>query len=213
MTMQKNEYGLTWKQQKFADLYRGGLDEIRGNAQACYKSVYPRSSQRTAEVEASKFLRKPEIDNYLTICSERTAAQVDVTQEEVLRELQRTAFFNIQDLYGQDGNLIPIHQLPYDVAAAIGVWDVRANKTRGTSRIFIRSLDKLKALNMLARHLGMFKDNLNLAVDPIAELLRTIDGQGSTVRTINDRISRENEELDSKKESAQKHPGELIRFI
>jgi phage terminase small subunit len=193
MSRQTNEHGLARKQQEFADLYRGGPDEIRGNAQACYKKVYPRSSQRTAEVEASKFLRKPEIDNYLTICSERTAKRADVTQEEVLRELKCVAFFNIQDLYGQDGNLIPLHQLPHDVAAAIGVWDVSVYKTRGTSRIKIKMLDKLKALNLLARHMGMFKDNLNIAVDPVKEMMQTIDGKSSTVRMINDRINKEAE--------------------
>jgi hypothetical protein len=86
-------------------------------------------------------------------------------------------------------------------------------KASGEYKIKIKMLDKLKALNMLARHMGMFKDNLNIAVDPIKEMLRTIDGQGSTVRLINDRINREAEELDVKKESAQKHHAEPISFI
>ena len=86
-------------------------------------------------------------------------------------------------------------------------------KASGEYKIKIKMLDKLKALNMLARHMGMFKDNLNVAVDPIEELMRTIDGQGSTVRMINDRINREAGELNAKKESAQKHRDAPISFM
>ena len=37
--------------------------------------------------------------------------------------------------------------------------------------------DKLRALDSLARHLGMFKDNLNIgAQESLATLMREIDG-------------------------------------
>jgi len=81
-----DDYGLNHKEREFADLYRGGDKEVRGNAKRSYMRVHPRVKERTAETEGAKLLRKPEIDSYLRMKSKEIADKCDIDAEWVLRQ-------------------------------------------------------------------------------------------------------------------------------
>ena len=69
-------------------------------------------------------------------------------RDKVFEQWWRVAFFDPRRLYDKDGQLIPIHKLPADVASVIQALKVDE----------IKFYDQLKALDSLARHMGMFSD-------------------------------------------------------
>lgn len=83
----------------------------------------------------------------------------------ILEELSQLATINAQDYFDQDGNLIPIHQLDRRVAAGIASFEViKKNMTAGDGQIDTvakaKFWDKLKALEMLAKHYGLLVEKL-----------------------------------------------------
>jgi phage terminase small subunit len=80
-------------------------------------------------------------------------------------------FFDPSKLFDEEGNLIPVHKLDDDTAAAISsieVSEVVSGQlgTKDALRVVltlvrkIRLVDKKGALDSMARHLGMFKDTV-----------------------------------------------------
>jgi len=90
-----------------------------------------------------------------------------VTQDRVLLELARIAFSDVGAVYDEYGHLLDVNNLPLGTAAAIASWDVfKKNPTagRGTvEHIRIRFWDKVRALELLAKHLGLLDDRLDVS--------------------------------------------------
>lgn len=98
--------------------------------------------------------------------AERLADLIDPNR--ALREAARLAYSDVRDLFGPDGNLKPIHELPDHIASAIGSIEVVIKNTAAgdgvTDRVHkIKLWDKPKNIELLFRHLGMLKDNVNLS--------------------------------------------------
>ena len=56
---------LSSKARLFADLFFGGSDDCRGNTARCYKHLYPRCKDSTAETNGPRLLRKAQVQQYL----------------------------------------------------------------------------------------------------------------------------------------------------
>ncbi len=100
-----------------------------------------------------------------------TKAQVNV--ERVLQEMARIAFFDARKLFDDSGAPLDISALDDDTAAVVVGCDVVTvgNAEMGVGQIRkIKLADKGKGLEMLARHLAMFKDVLEVKVDAVEEL-------------------------------------------
>ena len=100
-----------------------------------------------------------------------TKAQVNV--ERVLQEMARIAFFDARKLFDDSGAPLDISALDDDTAAVVVGCDVVSvgNAEMGVGQIRkIKLADKGKGLEMLARHLAMFKDVLEVKVDAVEEL-------------------------------------------
>jgi len=96
-----------------------------------------------------------------------------ITQDRVLQELARIAFFDPRKLFYADGSPKGIHELDDDTAAAIAGMDVSdIFEGTGPSRRFVGQLkkyklaDKMAALTTAMRHLGMLNDKLVVQGDP-----------------------------------------------
>ena len=73
--------------------------------------------------------------------------------------LRAVAFSNVGDLFDADGKLISVQHLPPHVQAAISSLKVRATPDDETV-VEARLWDKVGALTVMARHLGLFeRDN------------------------------------------------------
>lgn len=178
----KNANGLTDQQQEFAHRYANDPEK---NAAAAYRAAYPRiKSEAAARTNASKLLTNANVQRYVDQEIQRLMDRLDVTKERVLREAARMAFFDIGQLYDEQGNMRALHTLDADTRRAIAsVQTVVLGEDEGTGKpLMLKSVklaDKNKAIDTLMKHLGLYaKDNKQKQTD-IATILRSIDG-GST---------------------------------
>ena len=108
-------------------------------------------------------LKKPEIDRAIKKAMQKREQRTEITQDRVLKEYARIAFFDPRKLFRADGSPKPIEELDADTAAALAALEVREEFAgTGQDRVFIgyikkyKLANKLGALDSLARHLGLF---------------------------------------------------------
>lgn len=164
--MAKPSDGLTPMQRAFVREYLVDLTAGAAARRAGYSSA-------TANQQAYELLKHPliraEIDTALAAREARTL----ITQDRVLTELARIAFFDPRRLLDEGGNPIPLHLLDADTAAAIASLDIQdLFEGRGDERHPIgvvrkyKIADKMVALTNLMKHLGMLSDRVVLQGDP-----------------------------------------------
>ena len=131
----------------------------------------------------SQLLRKPEVVKRIQELNAEQFAHVGVTAETLKAELARIAFASVRDLYDADGNMIPIQDLPDDVAATIAGIDVEVRTEPGPVHggphrtyqvVKVRRVDKMAAAGLLARHfkvVGAEDDGVNALANALADRL------------------------------------------
>lgn len=148
---------LTDKQQKFVMEYLVDLNATQAAIRAGY-------SAKTAAGIGFENLTKPNIEAAISKQRQRLEKSTEITQEMVRRELGKIAFFDIRKAFKDDGELKRIVDLDDDTAAAIAGVDVlkkiisSGDKSESMELLThkIKATDKKGALEILARHLGMF---------------------------------------------------------
>ena len=176
---------LSPQHQRFVQEY---LVDLNG-AQAAIRAGY---SAKTARKQASALVTNPDIWNAIQSEMAKRGERTEITAERVLRELGKIAFSDIRNVATWTENGVEFHpseELDDDTAAAISeVSEKRTTKPGGKDKdalvdthLKVKMHDKLKALEMCARHLGMFtKDDdedarrKKLASIPDGELLRLV---------------------------------------
>lgn len=101
------------------------------------------------------------------------AKRLRIDTINTLQEISRIAFFDIRNLFDDDGKLIPIPRLDEETAAAIKSVKVQQlGQADGFATVVEYKLhDKLKALEQLGKNLGLFRDvNLNMQINGNVEL-------------------------------------------
>jgi len=145
---------LTPKQAKFIDEYLIDLNATQAAIRAGY-------SKRTAQRIGSENLSKPVIIAELQRKREQLAKERDITPQKVLAEYCKLAFLDPRAFYDKKGNLLSIHELPADVAAALTGMDISSLASKDGEFETVRKIkfsDKRAALDSIAKHLGMFVD-------------------------------------------------------
>lgn len=147
---------LTPQQQRFCDEYLLDCNGQHAAVRAGYSPKY-------AGTHAWQLLKKPAIKQYIADKQAAYAEALNIKAHTVLQQYAAIAFFDIRRLYDENQNLIPLHELPDEVAMAIESFQVKETydgdiRTAATVKVKLHS--KLDALNDLAKHLGLFeKDN------------------------------------------------------
>lgn len=175
------------KQQRFADEYLVDL-----NATQAYQRAGYRVSEAVAAVNALRLLQKPAVRTYVEARQEALRKATEITQERVLREYARLAFFDVRLLFSADGTPLPVTELDANTAACVAGLEVLEQfEGAGESREFVGYLKKYKladkkgALDSLARHLGMFKEqvehsgSVEVRKSELGEILAQMRGSGS----------------------------------
>jgi len=143
------------------------LADPQRNKKAAYQQVYdPKRKQPDGPLRAAatRLFKNSAVKAYVDRRNADVAAALELTQERVVREWVRLGFFDVRKLFDADGNLLPIHQLPDDVAAAVASVEVVAVKGTGKEGEpvvhvkRVRLWDKRATLDAMARHLKMFGD-------------------------------------------------------
>ncbi len=157
-------FDLTDKQEFFCREY---ITDFNGT-QAAIRAGY---SPDSAAAIASENLTKPNIQIRIEELKAERAAMLRITQERILLELSRIAFADPRHVmtWGPDGvELKHSEGLTADQAATVAEASQTISKDGGSIRVKLH--DKQKALELLGRHLGIFKDNVKISGDPDAPL-------------------------------------------
>lgn len=165
---------LTAKQQVFVQEYLVDLNATQAAIRAGY-------SKRTAGWIGPQLLGKTHIAEAVQGAMAKREERTEITQDRVLKEYAKLAFLDPRRFYDDDGQLLQVHELPEDVAAALSSMEVVTEKA-GDLELAVRKIkfsDKKAALDSIARHLGMFKDKTELTGDfPVLNLV--LNGPGTT---------------------------------
>ena len=136
---------LTPKQMRFVDEYMVDFNATQAAIRAGYKA-------KTAHVIGAENLRKPKIAEEIARRQKDLQKRTEVSQDRVVKELARIAFVDASVVCVTD-----FDKLTDDQRAAIqGIkptnfgWEIKL-------------CDKIKALELLGRHIGMFNDKLSLS--------------------------------------------------
>jgi phage terminase small subunit len=172
---------LTPQQQRFADEYIIDL-----NATAAYKRAGYKGKGRSAENAASRLLGNVGVKQYIAKRIKDREQRTEITQDRVLQELARIAFFDIRKLYNEDGSLKRPDQLDDDAAAVLAGVDVVEMQggadiggDDGVKHVAMftkkaKVFDKGAALALAMRHLGMLKDKVEMSGKDGAPLLQPV---------------------------------------
>lgn len=159
---------LRGKQQRFVDEYL--ID--RNATQAAIRAGY---SAKTATVIGAENLTKPNIKEAIAIGEAELAERTKITQDKVMKELEKIGFSNMLDYITVTEGGDPVTDfsaLTRDQAAAISEIVVeeytegRGDDARNVKRTKFKLSDKRSALVDMGKHLGMFKDHLVHSNDP-----------------------------------------------
>ncbi len=95
--------------------------------------------------------------------AERLADLID--PDRALREMARLAYSDLRDLFDAEGKLKPMKDWPDHAAASIkGIEVMKRNLTAGDGVaedvVKITTWDKVKALEMLAKHMGLLVERM-----------------------------------------------------
>lgn len=159
---------MTKKQKRFVEEYLIDLNATQAAIRAGYSSD-------TAGSIGAENLKKPEIKSKIDKAMAERSKRTGISQDRVLLELARIGFAKITDVVDPDTAKIKADASEDDLACIQSI-KIKPNEF-GTERE-VRLYDKKSALVDLGKHLGMFKDKIDLNAD--LDLNITIDyGEGS----------------------------------
>jgi phage terminase small subunit len=173
---------LTPKQERFVAEYLIDLNATQAAIRAGY-------SAKTAAQQAHLLLKKTAVAKELEAAQAARAARTEVTQDRVLKELAKLGFANMQDymrVTPEGDPYADLSRLSRDQAAAITEFTVedftegRGDDARDVRRVKFKLADKRAALVDMGKHLGMFKDKVELTgagggpIETVARVTRTI---------------------------------------
>jgi phage terminase small subunit len=141
------------------------------NATQAWKRVKPTCrSDKTAATEGYKLLRRPEVMTELQRLREAQIARADINATRVLEELRRIGLVDPIGFFHADGSMRALAEMTPEVRTAIASIEhaaVNLDPTDGKTTYGrkLKMWDKLKALELLARHLGILKDIVQVEGD------------------------------------------------
>lgn len=171
---------LTPKQMRFCDEY---LADANMNAtQAAIRAGY---AKKRASEQAYQLLQKTTVREYIDKRKADRVARTEITQDKVLQELAIIAFSNAADyarvvekeatIKLDDGNEIRVldddgNPVMYKTVEPILTDELTDDQKKALAVIKrsrdgfeVRPYDKVRALELLGKHLGMFKDKMEVS--------------------------------------------------
>lgn len=148
---------LTQKQRLFVDEYLIDLNATQAAIRAGY-------SPNNADKIGSELLGKTRVSDAIKTAMAERSKRTGINQDRILMELAKIALVNPENVVNFDKATIREDALPEDLAAVASV-KVKRFPTKDGEGIEreIKFYDKTKALDLAGRHLGMFKDKLELS--------------------------------------------------
>ena len=176
------------RQQQFVEEYL-----IDPNAtQAAIRAGY---SRKTARSIGQENLTKPDIAAAVKQAQDARAERTRITADMVVQELALHAFGRMGDFYARDtGRMLEVHEMPPEVQARLASVKLTRERTHSTSdgvdettvieaTIEFKIWDKIRSLELLGRHLGMFTERVAVSGDvSLLEVTRAIEAKERAAR-------------------------------
>ena len=192
---------MTNAQKRFCDEYLIDL-----NATRAYKVAYPNCKKdETASAAGSRMLGNVKVQEYISEKQKQIEKRTEVTQDRVINELANVAFTNATDfaqivekeyeenIYNEEGKCIGTKPKKYKCLELTNTKDLTeqqksaiAGIKQTANGIEIKTNDKVKALELLGRHLGMFNDKLDLNVKEKEEKKNAISDILNQMQSVDD---------------------------
>ena len=146
---------LTAKQQRFCDEYLIDLNATQAAIRAGY-------SPKTAEQTASRLLTIVKVSDEIAREMAERSKRTGINQDRVVQELAKLAFVNIADVVDLDSATVNQNAANEDLAC---IQSVKIKPSEFGTEREVKLYDKKSSLELLGRHLGMFKDKLEIEAD------------------------------------------------
>lgn len=154
---------LSPKQAAFVAEYLVDLNATQAAIRAGY-------SPKSAESQGARLLSNAKVREAVDAAKTKRANRVEVTQDEVLRELLRIARTDIGDAFDDKGRFREFKDMPVDLRRAISSVETLEEFTgSGADRVQsgqtrkVKFWDKVKALELLGKHLKLWTEKLEHA--------------------------------------------------
>lgn len=152
---------LNAKQNRFCEEYMIDLNATQAAIRAGY-------SVKTAGQIGEENLKKPEISRRIEQLKAERSRRTGITADRVLQELAKIAFVDPANLIDMDTATI-ISTDPNDTAAIASIKQKTFPTKAGNEGIEreIKLYDKIRALELLGKHIGLFTDRVSFGALPI----------------------------------------------
>lgn len=173
---------LTAKQQRFCDEYLIDLNATQAAIRAGY-------SERTANEQGARLLAKVSVQQYIEKRKADRVERTEITQDMVLRELAIIAFSNAADyasivekdaMVEVNGVTVPLEDadgnpIKYRTVEPVLTSDLTEEQKKalavikkGRDGFEVKPYDKVRALELLGKHLGMWTERVEVeAILPV----------------------------------------------
>lgn len=169
---------LTDKQKRFVDEYLIDLNATQAAIRAGY-------SVKTANEQGSQNLAKLSIKQAIAEQMAERSKRTGINQERIILELAKIALLKADNVINMEDASVKANASPEDLACIQSVKVKTMNTDKGTStEREVRLGDKIKALELLGKHLGMFKDKVELSgmqkeMSKLDEIIEQMSGDES----------------------------------
>ena len=151
---------LNARQQRFVEEYLIDLNATQAAIRAGYKKT------EYTDTNANKLLENTRIREAIDKAMAERSKRTGINQDRVIQELARIAFVNPQNVINAEDGSVRDGATEDDLACIQSVKVKTMNGEKGYSEEReVRLNDKIKALELLGKHLGMFKDKVELEAD------------------------------------------------
>lgn len=149
---------LTEKQKRFVEEYLIDLNATQAAIRAGY-------SVKTADQQGSRMLANVKVQQAISVAMAERSKRTGVNQDRVVLELAKIAFVKMTDIVDPDTGKIRCDASDDDLACIEGIKCKRSTTDTGHSvEIDVKIASKLKALEKLGQHLGMWNDKIDVNV-------------------------------------------------
>lgn len=148
---------LTDKQKKFVEEYLIDLNATQSAIRAGY-------SPKTANEQGARLLANVSIQEAISKAMAERSRRTGINQDRIVQELARIAFVKITDVVDPDGEINT--NASDDDLACIESYKVEdSDSVNGSSsKREVKLASKIKALELLGKHVGMWNDKIQVDV-------------------------------------------------
>lgn len=146
---------LTDKQKRFVEEYLIDLNATQAAIRAGY-------SPKRASEQGHQLLQKTTVSEAISIAMAERSRRTGISQDRVVNELAKIAFVNMLDVVDEEGRIRSTASQD-DLACIESIKHKESSSINGDStEREVKIASKLKALELLGKHLGMWNDKLDV---------------------------------------------------